>query len=115
DHLTCLWTDLAVVLDRSPQVLELLTCVAHRAELFTHAEFCDHPAGQLSCPLNVVTGPGASGVLRSRFLAEGEVDSARRASTSDLGPWTSGRWLGGFCATGPAHLGTDCGYLANAG
>src|SRR5208283_1647702 len=26
DHLTSLWTDLAIVFDRSPQVLELLTC-----------------------------------------------------------------------------------------
>src|SRR5208282_4984898 len=59
DHLTSLWTDLAIVLDRSPKVLELLTCVAHRAELFTHAEFGDHTASQLSCPHYVVTGPGA--------------------------------------------------------
>src|SRR5208282_2194439 len=59
DHLTSFWTDLAVVLDRSAQVLKLLTCVAHRAELIAHAKFCDHTAGQLSRPHNVVTGPGA--------------------------------------------------------
>src|SRR5208337_3313743 len=59
DHLTSLGTDLAVVLDRSPQVLELLTCVTHRSELVAHAKFCDHTAGQLSRSHNVVTGPGA--------------------------------------------------------
>src|SRR5208283_4249702 len=61
DHLTSLGTELAVVLDRSPQVLELLTCVAHRPELFTHTKLRDHPAGQVSCPRDVVTGPGADG------------------------------------------------------
>src|SRR3974390_3096595 len=29
DHLTSFWTALAIVRHRSPQVLELLTCVAH--------------------------------------------------------------------------------------
>src|SRR5271165_1593043 len=59
DHLTSLWTDLAAVLHRSPQVLKLLTCIAHRTELIAHAEFRNHAAGQLSSPRNVVTGPGA--------------------------------------------------------
>src|SRR5271157_1705816 len=59
DYLASLRADLAIVPDRTLQVLELLTRIAHRAELFTHAKFCDHTAGQFSCPLNVVTGPGA--------------------------------------------------------
>src|SRR5258708_28736 len=59
DPLTSLWTDLAVVLDRSAQVLELLTCVSHRAKLVAHSKFGDHTAGQFSRPHNVVTSPGA--------------------------------------------------------
>src|SRR5260370_13612918 len=59
DHLTSLWTDLAVVLDRSAQVLELLTCVSHRAKLVAHSKFGDHTAGPLSAPPNSVTHPRA--------------------------------------------------------
>src|SRR5271157_6066199 len=59
DHLTSLRTDLAVVLDGTAKVLELLTCVAHRAELIAHAEFRDHAPSQISGSHNVVAGAGA--------------------------------------------------------
>src|SRR5208283_5725063 len=39
DHLTSLRTQLAIVLDRSPQVLKLLTRVAHGSKLFAHTKF----------------------------------------------------------------------------
>lgn len=45
DHFTSLRTDLAIVLDGSSQILELLTRVAHGSELLAHAEFRDHAPG----------------------------------------------------------------------